>query len=54
MISPASTSQVASPIAENSTPAFARPKKNRMTSTGIFSPCSIRFSRSGWPASLAE
>ena len=55
MMSPASTSQVASPIAENSTPALARPKKKRITSTGVVSACSVRLRRSGRrPSSSAK
>ena len=43
---PAKTSQVASPIAEKATPAFIKPKKNNINSTGTFKLCSISLSKS--------
>ena len=46
IIKPANTNQVASPMEENSTPAFNKPKKNRTISTGCFRACSIIFSKS--------
>lgn len=46
MTRPRKTSHVASPMAENSTPALASPNRKRMASTGDFNPCSIVFRRS--------
>ena len=46
MTRPPSTIQVGSASAENTTPAFSKPKKNSIPSTKYFSRCSIQFRRS--------
>mmetsp|Transcript_7203 Transcript_7203/g.12558 ORF Transcript_7203/g.12558 Transcript_7203/m.12558 type:complete len:228 (-) Transcript_7203:214-897(-) len=51
---PARTSHVASPIAEKATPAFIRPNRPRMISTGYFSACSMVLRRSCRCSSAAE